>query len=210
MGSNKLKSMDRSLLESLYVAQKLSITEIAKLLKVGRNKVYLNLIRLSIPRRNLSESAIIRGPHPHTPESKQKIKDARIKDWQNPLYRQNQVEKQRVAMRGRLPKALANQNHRKTKPEIALEAILQRVFPGEWKYVGDGQVIIDGRNPDFINVNGKKAVIEMFGSYWHPIFDIARTRQFYDSYGFKNLIIWDDELANEQGIIKRVRKLCRK
>lgn len=44
-----------------------------------------------------------------------------------------------------------------------LDAILQEIFPNEWKYVGDGQLIINGKNPDWVNINGKKQLIELWG-----------------------------------------------
>jgi len=40
-------------------------------------------------------------------------------------------------------------------------------FPNEWKYAGDGSLIIRGKCPDFVNVNGRKLIIEVFGDYWH-------------------------------------------
>lgn len=79
-----------------------------------------------------------------------------------------------------------------------------------YKYVGDGQFILGGKCPDFINVNGKKQVIELFGSYWHDIFDIAEKNDHYRQYGFDTLVIWQDELADEEATVKKIKTFARK
>ena len=53
------------------------------------------------------------------------------------------------------------------KSEKLLDNILQQLFSKEYKFVGDGQVIIGWFNPDFININGQKKIIELYGDYWH-------------------------------------------
>jgi len=91
-------------------------------------------------------------------------------------------------------------NSRKTKPEIKLENILSKTLPNEYKYTGNGKVMIESFNPDFINCNGQKKIIEVFGRYWHTLpknkrRDFLRFR-IYKKYGYKTLVIWDDELKN--------------
>ena len=86
------------------------------------------------------------------------------------------------------------------KPEIVLTELLNNFLSNEYKYVGDGKVIIGGFNPDFININGQKKIIEMFGDYWHNRTDtITRDKirlKTYKEYGYKTLIIWEHELKN--------------
>ena len=60
-----------------------------------------------------------------------------------------------------------------TNDEKYLDAILQLNFPHEWKYVGDGNFWIEGRNPDFVNCNGKKIVIEYNGFLRYSEIDSA-------------------------------------
>ena len=78
--------------------------------------------------------------------------------------------------------------------------------------MGDGSFIIGGLNPDFINVNGKKKVIELFGRVWHDTYlkDWKRSElgrmMVFSSYGFDTLIIWDDELEDKQVIIDRIKE----
>lgn len=144
--------------------------------------------------------------------------------WKDPEYRANQVQKQKAiwtpekrAVRAKAvkqlwqsPEYVAKQmranNVRPNKAELLLGGILDRNFPKEWKYVGDGQLIIGGRCPDFTNVNGQKRVIELFGTHWHPIFDIANRKEHYKEYGFEMAIIWEDELDDEQRLVRVLKK----
>jgi len=76
-----------------------------------------------------------------------------------------------------------------------------------YKYVGDGQVWIAKKNPDFININGKKEVIELLGCYWHgckkhckKVFradDSMKLKNHYKKFGFDCKIIWQHDLADE-------------
>ena len=58
-----------------------------------------------------------------------------------------------------------------------------------FKYIGNGEVWLGNRNPDFISANGKKQVIELLGTYWHPLFDGANRLEHYKQYGFDCLIV---------------------
>jgi len=78
-----------------------------------------------------------------------------------------------------------------TSPEISLGLYLQDRSPGEWLYNGIGDVVIGGRRPDFININGKKEVIEVFGTYWHLDEDEAIKIEHYKGYGFGCRVMWE-------------------
>jgi len=77
-----------------------------------------------------------------------------------------------------------------------------------FKYVGDGQVALGGKYPDFINTDGKKQLIEFFGIYWHPLFDIAKRTEHFRQYGFSLLVIWEDELDNPKRLLMKVKKFA--
>ena len=78
-----------------------------------------------------------------------------------------------------------------------------------FRYVRNGEVWLGNRNPDFINTNGKKQVIELLGTYWHPLFDGAFRTEHYKQYGFDCLIIWEDELKDIAQVAKRVKGFVR-
>jgi hypothetical protein len=96
-----------------------------------------------------------------------------------------------------------------TRPERQLMKIIE-AHNLPYKYVGDGSFIIEGFNPDFINTNGKKHIIEVFGRVWHDtlVCHWCRTElgriMTYNSYGYKTLVIWDDEMNNEDAIAKSI------
>lgn len=102
-------------------------------------------------------------------------------------------------------------------PEQKLQCILNTHFPNHWQYTGDGSVVLGGMKPDFLNVNGKKAVIEVFGDYWHG----KRSRNWreteigrlmaYGYWGFRCLVIWEHELNKlpEREIVRRIRRLVK-
>lgn len=93
-----------------------------------------------------------------------------------------------------------------TKPEKRVMMIVKK-YNLPFRYVGDGSFKIDAFNPDFINDNGEKQVIEVFGRYWHDPsyykeinrniqgYSIAKNRKkIFRKSGYKTLILWDDEM----------------
>ena len=99
-----------------------------------------------------------------------------------------------------------------TEPERRLIEIMER-HDLPFKYVGNGKVILGGFCPDFINVNGEKQVIEVFGDYWHTgavknwnQLEGGRIHH-YAKFGFKTLILWENELTNEEKVIKKIKQL---
>jgi len=140
--------------------------------------------------------------------------------WKKPGER----EKQSIRMRGennpmkdaeiakRSHRGMFESQYKQTKPEIFIENILQANFPNEWKYVGNGQVFIGGKVPDYININGKKIVVEYASTYWHETvvestmedYVNGRTEHF-EKYGYKTIFIFDKDLE-ESKIIEKVKQ----
>ncbi|GAH77234.1 unnamed protein product [marine sediment metagenome] len=73
-----------------------------------------------------------------------------------------------------------------------------------YKFVGDGKVIIDNRNPDFINTDGQKKIIEFFGEHWHKSEDEEIKREIYKRYGFDLLVIWGKDLKDKNTLLSKV------
>ena len=88
-------------------------------------------------------------------------------------------------------------NKRPNKFENNLYNLINIVCPNEYKYVGDGSIIIGGLNPDFININGKKKLIEAFGDYWHQGQNPKDRISKYAEFGFDCLVIWEHELEQK-------------
>lgn len=101
------------------------------------------------------------------------------------------------------------------KPETILDELLQANFPNEYRFNGDYSqgVTLGGLIPDWINVNGKKQVIELFGEYWHDgkrrkvrwkSTEFGR-KAVYSQLGFECLIIWTNELKSPNEVIDKIR-----
>ena len=97
----------------------------------------------------------------------------------------------------------ANQKHPNSIEDL-VDKILQRNVPNEWKYNGnfEAEVTIGGMIPDFVNVNGRKAVIEVFGNYWHDetkrginwkYTEFGR-KAAYSQLGYICVVIWERNL----------------
>lgn len=94
---------------------------------------------------------------------------------------------------------------RPNKTEEKLTILIQENFPNEFKFVGDGSVVIEGLNPDWINCNGKKLIIELFGEPWHKKEEADKRINTFSKYGFKTLIIWWKESRNKKLLNEKVR-----
>ena len=74
--------------------------------------------------------------------------------------------------------------------------------------MGNGEVFIAGKVPDWININGKKQLIELFGSYWHKPEDEEIRITHFKQFGFDTLVIWDKELKNREQLIDKIKSFC--
>jgi len=122
-------------------------------------------------------------------EYKKIHKERQLRMWRDPEYARNQHK---------AIHAIPN------KPETILLELLQNLFPDEYKYVGDGSILIGFKNPDFVNINGQKKVIELFGDYWHSEGvtgvseeqHVQERKDTFRKYGYQTLVIWEHELEN--------------
>jgi len=135
------------------------------------------------------------GKH-HSEKTKQKMRETSLNLWQNEEHAKKMIELFQLKPNG---------------IELYLDFLLQNYFPDEWKFVGDGEIILSGLCPDFINCNGKKLIIELFGDYWHNRKSIRYNytehgrKAIFMKYGYSTLIIWEYELTNEIKVIKKIR-----
>jgi len=153
-------------------------------------------VNKSIKTRKLWQDPVYREKH---------IKAAK-KKWQDPTFREKQLET--------IFKGL---NLKPTKPEKQFDKLLQELFPNEYRYVGDGTVLIGYKNPDFINVNGQKKLIEIYGDYWHGEQRTGRTKieeenqriNHFIRYGYQTLIIWEYELEDINDVVNKLKEFSR-
>jgi hypothetical protein len=129
------------------------------------------------------------------------------KRWEDPIFA--------TRMRKAFNKGL---KLRPNKEEIYIDAILQLNFPKEWKYVGDGKLWIEGKNPDFTNINGQKIVIEYNGfrgktkngiNFGHtPEKDKAKSEH-YAKYGLATINLYPEDIKSEIELINKIKEGCK-
>lgn len=140
---------------------------------------------LWLTERNLINNPM-KGKH-HTEEEKKKMSLGLRKKWNDPEFKQRVVRKIMLS------------NYREpNRQESYLDKILSTNSPNEYKYVGNGEFILGGKCPDFMNINGKKKVIELFGDYWHKGENPQEKIDHYKKYGFNCLVIWQHELYTDE------------
>ena len=119
-----------------------------------------------------------------------------IKRWQNKKYKEK-------TLKSMLKSSFVKPN----KKEKLLNKLLNRLLPNEYKLNVKGNIIIlANKVPDFVNINGQKKIIELFGDYWHSDKFIKKHGKYEDTekgrikyfkkYGYKTLIIWEKELKD--------------
>lgn len=145
------------------------------------------------------------GKH-HTEKTKQKIRQTEIgkavsdktrkrnslhmlKVWQDPNFVRKQMKASHV---------------KQNKAEKKLDNILQQLIPAEYKFVGDGEFILAGKCPDFLNVNGQKKLIELYGDYWHRNDNPQDRIDYFKPYGYSTLVIWEHELKDEKSLSNKI------
>jgi hypothetical protein len=194
---NKGKPMPREIVEKI-AARKRGIPSWNKSVSLNqwmseesnqRRKAQLKAhpVRYWLGKKRPDISEMLRKGH------QEKMINANILSWQDPLQRAK-----------RIAATLKGLKKRPTKPEQRVIDIIGR-FHLPYVFTGDGSIIIAGLSPDFINYNGAKKIIEVFGVAFH---DPQRSfkhkvplnqqepyrRAIYSSFGFDCLILWDDEL----------------
>ena len=103
-----------------------------------------------------------------------------------------------------ISKFVKSMHSRPNKAESRLNDLLQEILPNEYKYIGSGDIIIGGKAPDFININGKKKLIEFFGEYWHKDENPEDRINLFKRFGFDTLIVWGRELKHKDNVSKKI------
>lgn len=129
----------------------------------------------------------LRNTHPSS-KTRQRLHVAKIEQWKNKEI----AKKMRAGLRP-------------SGPELYLDFLLQNYFPDEWWFVGDGKINIDGLCPDFINVNGKKLLIEHFGEHWHKGENEQVRKERFAKFDYSTLVLWGHELRDENEVIEKIR-----
>lgn len=116
------------------------------------------------------------------PEWREKQCQIRKELWQNPEHRERQIK---AILRGLCQRPTSYE-------QKIIDLIKKHHLP--FKYVGNGEVIIGYVNPDFININGQKSLIETYSIFFHkPNYEAERAKRFA-RYGYRTLFLNDNNL----------------
>ncbi len=156
------------------------------------------------------------------PDYIQKLREFKRLHWKNSSYRLLMKEKttgRKRSIESRLKMSLSKKGkplsieHRQkilkavcspNKKELFLARCLQDWLPNEYKFVGDGQLILGDKCPDFVNIKKGKKLIEFFGDFWHKEDDSLVRINHFKLFGYETLIIWERELFNIEKIKDKV------
>jgi len=78
----------------------------------------------------------------------------------------------------------------------------------EFKYVGNGELNIDGKNPDFVCIGDEYKLIEIWGDYFKikQKLNPQDRIDFFKVRGYDCLVIWASELRNPEKILERIKE----
>ncbi len=224
------KGMTKEQLNSMYWEKGMSLRDIGREFNCSGQSITNRLRQYGIPARSNKDaqnmpryktrSAEINKAKWANLEFRTKVSNSMAKAHRDPMVRAKHSERVKQHWANYTPEerdahiqAIHKANYKKpTKPEMELANLLNTEFPNEWRYVGNGEVIIGGKNPDFINVNGKKQIIEVFGDWWHgekktgmSNKEVVESRiQSFAEYGFDALIIWQRELKQPKKVLAKI------
>ncbi len=111
--------------------------------------------------------------------------------WQNQEYREKTI---RAQLKGLFK--------RPTSIEKQMIGIIQK-YNLPYKYTGDGSFLIGFKNPDFVNVNGEKKLIEVGNVFHHQGDYVKKRREHFAKYGWKSYIFIQDKL-DENAILREI------
>lgn len=95
---------------------------------------------------------------------------------------------------------------RQRESEIDFADLLEELFPGAWKFVGNGDLVIDGKCPDFVDNYSGRILLELFEN-WHPVYDEPLRKSHFNSQGYCTWIVWAEEMKTPGGFRKIVEEL---
>lgn len=129
----------------------------------------------------------MKGKH-HTTEAKKKISKASKKSikeaWKREDYRERNIKA-----------VLAKLRERPTSYERKIINLIKK-YHLPFRYVGNGSLIVAGRNPDFVETNGRKILIEVYEeTYWHPPDYEVKRGGLFAKFGFKTIFINGRDLS---------------
>ncbi len=162
----------------------------------------------------------------HSPEARKKISESSKRTWNNSKHRikMSKIISKGVKKKWKDPKyqklQKKGQNVSPNRPETILINLLKEILPGKYKFVGDGSFYPKGcgLNPDFMNIKGKKKLIEHFGDWWHGEKIQKKSKRCHEkerikhfrNFGYETLIVWECELKDIKKVARKIMSFDRR
>ena len=170
--------------------EKISKSETGKIVS-EKTKKKQSILRTNFAKKNPEvekQRGVNTGNKLRGRKQRKEVVDALKKKWQNPEYKSMRLKQMM-------------QFNASNIPEKKIIRICEQ-FNLPFKFVGNGKLIIDGYNPDFVSLDNK-FLIEVFGDYWHNRKDWKkRDRKRFKSFsqfGYKTLVFWEHEIVKSKG-----------
>jgi len=129
------------------------------------------------------------------PVVREKCRQAALRSWANP-----EVAAKQVAA------ILAATSVHPNGLERRVMELLERYWPDEWQFVGDGSLILGKMCPDFVHKTNN-LLIEAFGRYWHEEEDDAIRSAYLADRGYKTLVVWGDDM--DEVMLGKIRRFIK-
>lgn len=99
-----------------------------------------------------------------------------------------------------------------SKLEIRVDRVIKKyLLP--YKFVGNGEFLIENKNPDFVNTNGEKIAIEVYARKHKELFRDGGVEawrkdreELFGRYGWKIVFLEEWQTNNEESILKEILK----
>ena len=119
------------------------------------------------------------------PERREHKRQVMLSKWQDEGYAREQIKSFKMTP-----------NH----AELALEKLIS---PLGFRFVGDGQLMVGRRCPDFWD--GGTRLVELYGDYWHRGDDPAARVSYFQERGYNCLVVWESELKGcPEAVIEQI------
>jgi hypothetical protein len=146
-------------------------------------------------------------------ESKEKNRIKSLEMWAIPGFKELQIEKliKRWAdysidrKNEIISKIFSSAGKHPNKKETFLFNFTDSLFPSDYKLNTRAEVLVlGGKVPDIVNVNGQKKLIEHFGTFHHGEEKTGNTKEqeekqrvdYFKQLGWDTLIVWENELKD--------------
>jgi G:T-mismatch repair DNA endonuclease (very short patch repair protein) len=152
------------------------------------------------------------------PEARLYVSNCMKRYFSDPVNREKKAKVSRERFNN--PEFIKKYHNFLKKPNKLENRVVQVIeyFGLPFKYNGDfsQKVVIDCKIPDFVNLNGKNKVIEVFGDYWHGynkgdgLLNEYNIIQDYKKVGFDCLVLWehDIKIMSDNEIGERIKSFA--